>query len=166
MIYYKKITGAMETIVSKVLIVLLLFAVVVGAMQVFTRVVLKSPLSWTEEAARFSFVYLSFLGAFVGYRRSSHFNMDFLIGKMQGSILKLFNVICDSIVLIISLLVVKNGYGMILLTMAQRSPILKLKMSWVYGVVPVAFFMIALHAIERLYDHMTEIESGRGGIKV
>ena len=52
--------------------------------QVFSRFVLKSPLSWSEELARFSFIYMVFLGWAVGVRRGAHYNFD-IFGKSKNA---------------------------------------------------------------------------------
>jgi TRAP-type C4-dicarboxylate transport system permease small subunit len=52
--------------------VLLIAAVAVMAMQITLRLVFNSPLSWPEEAVRYSFVWIVYLGSTVAVTRGTH----------------------------------------------------------------------------------------------
>lgn len=136
------------------LMVLIAFAVIVASLQVFTRFVVQKPLPWTEEAARFSFIWISFLGTFIGYTKTSHFNIDFLLNATKGISNKVLNCICDLVVFGFSLLVVKFGIDLVNMTLLQRSPILGVPMGWVYSILPISFFLIAIHALVRISHHI------------
>jgi TRAP-type C4-dicarboxylate transport system permease small subunit len=43
------------------------------------RYVLNSPLAWTEELASLLFAWLTFVGAYVGFRSRSHIAIDTLV---------------------------------------------------------------------------------------
>jgi TRAP-type C4-dicarboxylate transport system permease small subunit len=46
-------------------------------LQVFTRYVLNDPLSWTEEVARYLYVYIVFLGASAAISDRTHVGIDY-----------------------------------------------------------------------------------------
>ena len=50
---------------------------VVVFLQVVYRYVLTQPLHWSEELARYLFVWLSILGATLGLQKRGHFGLDF-----------------------------------------------------------------------------------------
>ena len=52
--------------------------------QVFTRFVLKSPSSFTEELARYSMIWLGLLGAAYCSGRKTHLALDLLTANLQG----------------------------------------------------------------------------------
>ena len=67
-------TRAVETVLA--LLMLLLIGLV--SAQIFMRYVMHSPLTWSEELARMTFVYLTFIGAGLAlHRRSS-------VARMRG----------------------------------------------------------------------------------
>ena len=51
---------------------------VVVSLQVFYRFVLELPFVWSEEAARYLFVWAAFLGAAVAIGRREHFSITLL----------------------------------------------------------------------------------------
>src|SRR3990170_7727102 len=61
---------------ATVLILLVVAMTVVVFLQIFYRYVLAQPLYWSEELARYLFVWLSILGATLGLQRSGHFGLD------------------------------------------------------------------------------------------
>ena len=50
-------------------------------LQVFTRKILQNPWGWTEELARMLLIWLSLLGAAVGFQRMSHLGVDYFVNK-------------------------------------------------------------------------------------
>ncbi len=54
---------------------------VVGA-QIFARYVLNHSLFWSEELARYLFIYLVFLGAAIVLRREGHIQVSFFVEKL------------------------------------------------------------------------------------
>jgi TRAP-type C4-dicarboxylate transport system permease small subunit len=63
------------------LFVTVMFAVVFG--QVFFRYVLNQPSPWTEELARYLFIWISMIGAAYGVKQQSHFGFEMLVKKMS-----------------------------------------------------------------------------------
>ena len=67
-----------ETVVVVVLVTML---TAVTFAQVCARYVLGDPLIWSEEAARYLFVWVSMLGAALALREGGHFGLDLLIRR-------------------------------------------------------------------------------------
>ena len=53
-------------------------------LQVFTRFITRDPLSWTEEAARYLYVYVVFLGSSAAVTERTHVAIDFLVLKLSA----------------------------------------------------------------------------------
>ncbi len=70
--------------VASALAAALLFAIfVVVLVQVFFRYVLGRPLMWTEEAARYLYVWTCYLGAAVAFRRGAHIRIGVLVDRLS-----------------------------------------------------------------------------------
>jgi len=70
------IIDSIDVILSRVLIVLLVFLVLDVCWQVVTRFLLNDPSSYTEEIARFTLIWISLLGAASAYKRGLHLGID------------------------------------------------------------------------------------------
>ena len=69
--------------VAIILLMALLTAVTFA--QVVTRYLLGDPLIWSEEAARYLFVWVSMIGAALALREGGHFGLDLLIRRGERS---------------------------------------------------------------------------------
>lgn len=65
---------------------MLMFAILI--VQIFSRQILGSPLTWSEELARLIFVYVGMLGVSLGIRNRQHIYIDFLYDKFPPKMKK------------------------------------------------------------------------------
>ena len=71
------------TILEWALCVLLTSIVAVTFIQVVSRYVLQSSLAWTEELARYMFIWLAALGAAYAYKTKAHFLLRFVVDRFS-----------------------------------------------------------------------------------
>jgi TRAP-type C4-dicarboxylate transport system permease small subunit len=64
-------------------VLLMLFLLFIVFFQVLNRFILHIPLSWTEEAARYGFVWLSLFGAVKALQTGSHIKVDIFINNLK-----------------------------------------------------------------------------------
>ncbi len=135
---------------------LLLLAVLTGAMavQVFTRYVLGSSLSGTEELGRYCFIWMTMLGASICVSTDSHAAVtilnDHLKGKMKGG----HKITVDLLILACAVLLFAQGIKMASMTTRQLTPTLHIPMSVIYCSLPVGAFGIILNGINNLLKRM------------
>ena len=65
------------------LVILMIAATVLVFAQVFTRYVLKIPLPWSEEIARYMFLWLTWVGASFATKERKHVNIDVVYQKLS-----------------------------------------------------------------------------------
>ena len=101
--------------------------------QVIWRYVLDDPLQWSEELARYCFVWITLLGASTLLRVSdSHPRIDslwHLAGPHVRSALDLFS---RAMVILCSAAIAFGGLRMMQLNWEQRSPSVEIPMLWIY----------------------------------
>lgn len=68
-----------------ILIIVPLFTImsIVTLIQVLFRYVFKLPLSWTEELARFLFVWVVFLGSAVSVKELGHVGVEYFVSRLS-----------------------------------------------------------------------------------
>lgn len=138
--------GALVTI-EQVISVLLL-AAVLGLMltQVVARYVFAAPLFWSDELARFSYVWMSYIAAVALMAQRSHIRID-IIDYVLGARGRLFiKILADLIVIGTCVFIVHGSWDWLMTTIRPRSPALGMPLVWLYGVVWFAFAAMALHA--------------------
>ncbi len=62
--------------------------IILATLQILFRYVFMYPLPWTEELARFTLVWVTFLGAASATRRKLHLAVDFFINRLNPRVAK------------------------------------------------------------------------------
>jgi len=138
-------------ILSFSIMVVLIFA------QIIYRYVLIRPIPWAEEAARFFFVWATFLGASVAVKNRAHINVSFLVDKISENYKKYAKpLILSSYILCIIFLSTIAIYGLRIsfLVTKQTSPALQLPMVYPYLAIPIGTFMMVLNFIAILLEEI------------
>ncbi|MDX2260545.1 MAG: TRAP transporter small permease [Gemmatimonadales bacterium] len=132
-------------------IAILLAGMVVNVVwQVFTRFVLRTPSSFTEELARYSMIWLGLLGAAYCAGKRSHLALDLLQQRLHGTSRRTLDVVIQGCLLGFALAVMVGGGGRlvwIILELGQTSAALQVKLGYVYLAVPVSGVLIAAYAL-------------------
>ncbi|ALS20767.1 TRAP transporter small permease [Paenibacillus naphthalenovorans] len=112
-------------------------ALLLMAILVFGNVVLRylfnTGITWSEEAARFLFVWLTFLGAVGALNENQHLGVDLVLKKLSPALRKLVFLISNVIMLCILGLVLDGSWTMVLLNWNTKSPAIGISMSVVFG---------------------------------
>ena len=148
--------SSLEIIVGVVVLVLVLDVL----WQVFSRYVLKTPSSWSEELATFLLIWVSLLGAAVALNRGAHLGIDYFVGKLP-SLLRLYTEVLVFVCIFLFCLTVMVIGGIQLvsntLRLEQVSPALGLKMGYVYVAVPFSGVFLTLYGLIGLFERITEL---------
>src|SRR5690606_19985995 len=74
---WRRFTAAFAALLNWLLILTVAVLIIPVTMQIFSRYTqLIPPYIWTEELARFVFIWMIMIGAMVGVRESTHFDID------------------------------------------------------------------------------------------
>ena len=122
---------------------------------VFTRYVMGHQSPWTEELARMLLIWVSLLGASIGFIRQSHLGVDYFVGKLSEKWQTIGQFIVYLLVAFFSAVVlIYGGYRLVYsaLQNGQPSPALKIEMGYVYLAVPISGFFIIIFSIETMYE--------------
>jgi TRAP-type C4-dicarboxylate transport system permease small subunit len=120
---------------------------------IFSRYVLGSQTSWTEEVATILLMWVGMLGASLTYAEKGHLGVDYFVGKLDPSAQRINEIAVHFIVALFALgAMVYGGYLLFSQTMAsgQTLPALRIQAGYKYIVVPVSGCFIVLFAIEHI----------------
>jgi TRAP-type C4-dicarboxylate transport system permease small subunit len=124
---------------------------------VYTRFVLKNQSPWTEELATMLLVWVSLLGAAIGFIRKSHLGVDYFVSKMSPKKQEIEETIVYLLIAFFaSFAMIYGGTRLVVLTLklGQVSPALQLKMGYVYLAVPISGFFILVFSIETMIKNV------------
>jgi TRAP-type transport system small permease protein len=107
--------------------------VVLTLAQVIWRYALDDPLQWSEEVARYCFVWLTLLGAATLLRVSDgHPRIDSLWHLAGRHVRRALDLFSRAMVMLCSAAIAFGGWRMMQLNWEQRSPSLEVPMAWIY----------------------------------
>jgi TRAP-type transport system small permease protein len=123
-------------------------AVIVIA-SVIWRYVLNDSLSWSEDVAKFLMVWLTFIGAPLGFRHGAHVSISLVPRAAPAVIRRIVRILVHAIVLALMLILVWyswifawNGRSQVALTIGDIS------MLWVFIAMPIGAVLMAMVALE------------------
>jgi TRAP-type C4-dicarboxylate transport system permease small subunit len=117
--------------------------------QVFTRFVLKNPSSFTEELARYLLIWVGLLGASYAAGKKMHLAIDVVLKTLRGRLRRWIEMIIQVLIFLFSFLVMVVGgirLVAITLTLNQISAALRIKLGYVYLVLPLSGLLIMFYA--------------------
>jgi len=131
--------------------VALLTAIFLGCvlLQVFFRYVLEESLVWSDELARYCFVWSSFLAAAVIVGRNDHFTIPILVDLLPLRARLMLEVASIALCMVFAAIVLKVGADWSMRMVDARSPVLQLPQGLVYAVVPVSALYMIAHLVVR-----------------
>jgi TRAP-type C4-dicarboxylate transport system permease small subunit len=115
--------------------------------QVVSRYAFSHPFSWTEEVARFSLVWLAFIGAGFVMARRAHITVDLLIDKLGPKLRAAVNAFSILAVLVSAAVMTWAGAKLALATAALKSPAADIPMPVLYCSCAVGFGLIFIHGL-------------------
>lgn len=133
---------------------------------VFFRYVIRQPLSWSEEVARYLMIWAASLAVSIGIMQKEHLGITFLVSRLPRSAQKVLAIVVNIAVLWFLWVLTKFGYFMALDGRAQLSPILsqygKISMVWSLAAIPVAgafaMIQIVLQILIDLFGKKDELD--------
>ena len=120
---------------------------VVVFLQVLYRYVFAQPLQWSEELARYLFVWLSILGATLAVQKKGHFGLNFLYKMLSDRLRRIMQFPIYLLMGIVIFVILFQGIILVQKTALQDSPAMGISMSWAYASLPVGGALMAIHLI-------------------
>ena len=145
----QSIKTSVDKVLEWTLIVLMAVNVLNVLWQVFTRFVLKNPSSFTEELARYLLIWIGLLGASYVAGRKMHLAIDIVVIRLSGRARRLSGYLIEVSIFVFALLVMVFGgvrLVIITLTLNQISAVLRIKLGYVYLVLPLSGLLIMFYS--------------------
>ncbi|MEM8486370.1 MAG: TRAP transporter small permease [Bacteroidota bacterium] len=152
-----KLKSVVDKALSAILVTLMALLVVDVLWQVFSRYVLNSPSSFTEELARFLLIWVGLLGASYAAGKKMHLAVDILPGKVKGrrrSYLAIF-ILAGTILFALTVMVF-GGARLVAITLylGQTAAALQMPLGYIYLILPISGLLIAFYALLFMIDEV------------
>jgi len=150
---YKKLTAWYARLLSWVLVVSIAILIIPVSMQIFSRTIPLIPAYiWTEELARLMFVWAIMIGAMIGIREGTHFEVDVwpTMGPRATATLKL---VSGLFIMVFALVFVWWGWEFTWSARNRISELAELPLWMIHLAWPLAGVTWVLFQAEHLIEH-------------
>ena len=159
----EKIIKTFGTILSCVCIFFLLGLFVSVLVGVATRYFLSNPSSWTEEVARYFQVWLTFIGAPLGFITLSHIGIRYLPEALNPIYKFVLDLFINCIVIFVCFFMFFDGIKFTRFTWSDTLQSLDVSMGMMsYLVVPISAVLITIAIILNVIRSTKELRSRKG----
>ena len=135
-----------------VLVGLFLTALISLFFQIISRHLFVYALPWTEELARFCFLWIVFMGSAYCMRTGGHVAIDFFVIKLSKTKQKYFAVLMHSLILVFLVIVGWFGFALSFKVMDLPTIAMEISSSWEYSAVPVSFTIMAVRTVFKIKE--------------
>jgi len=154
----KKINNGLMAFIKVVLIGAGTLMTGLVIMNVILRYVFNSGLSWSEEACRFLFIWVTFLGAILANDTAlhgEHMRMDFVVEIFHGIPRKIVEVIALLLVLAMLAILFIGGIELVQGTWPMLTSALRIPKGAVYLCAPISFGYMFIQTLVKLAKIIT-----------
>lgn len=143
-------------------VLLVLFSTVMVAV-IFMQVVMRqldSSLSWTEEIARYCFIWLVYIGISYGVKKDRHIKVDVLLLLLKTRGKLVLTIIANLLFMAFAIFVIRYGYDIAsqLLAFGQKSPANQIPMGLIYLATPIGMGLTLIRLIQNLVKHIKALK--------
>lgn len=119
---------------------------------------------WTEEAARFCFIWIILIGATIAVRDATHFEVDVLPTPRSPRGEAIMRLAVSVLMLVFTSIFVLYGYQYALFGYAQTSELTGINMIFIHGAYPVAGVTWVLFLAERMLVAVSVLRDNQDAI--
>lgn len=142
-----------DLVLGKVLIGIMAVMVINVLWQVFTRFVVGTPSSFTDELARYLMIWIGILGAAYVAGKNQHVSINTLPSKLSPRAQRrLFQLVSLLVMLFALFAFVIGGSRLVYISylLGQHSPALQIPLALVYLIIPISGLLILYYKITDL----------------
>lgn len=149
----RTILGGYYRLLQFLLTALMALLIVPITMQILSRYTGVIPrFIWTEEIARFCFVWIVMIGSMIAVRDGTHFDVDLLPHSQNPTVELVAKLVVNFAILLMGLAFTRWGYDFGVLGSRQLSEIFGLPMITIYIAWPIAGVTWVIFILERSWN--------------
>lgn len=160
--FLSRLNKRLNSITTGAVILFAIAMTVIVGYQVFRRYVMNASLIWSEEAARYLMVWITFLGSSVALSRDGHIKVTIAMDLLPKRSHHLVMLASHAVVSFTLLVIIRYGFKFALTNMHQLSPALQMPIGIVYFCLPIGASLMMLQMVERIWRSCKELR-GLGG---
>jgi C4-dicarboxylate transporter, DctM subunit len=148
MTFFRRVTGKF---IDWVVALSLMVMVVVVFLQVVYRYVFASPITWSEEMARFIFVWITLLGTFLALKSKNHISIETFLHRFFSPGAQSFvSAVTNFFLIYYFIYLAGMGIIMVQKTTEDLTPVMLIPFSFIYVAIPISAGMMAFYLLRQI----------------
>ena len=152
----KKVEKVLDTIMRFLMALAMLTLLVFGTWQIFTRWILGSPSTFTDELLRYVLIIAGFIGSAYCFYRDEHLALTLITDKAKGPFKLCLDIFIEICILFFVVYVFIFGGFKLANTATNVSSVMHIPMKTLYMVEPICGILIVLARILKYVNMYTE----------
>ena len=139
------------------------FCCIVIVQEVIRRFVLNYSSAWGEEAARYAFIYLGWIGAAYAVRERAHIRFDIVLQRLAPRAKAAVFIFAELATIVFACIALYWSMHTIrqLLQFEGTTPVLRVNKAWFEAAVPIAFALIVFRSVQSIWRDAHDMLAGR-----
>ena len=130
--------------------------------QVVMRYVFHSSLTWSEEMARYLFVWLVLITSTYAFGKRDHMCISYLKDKLPLKGQRMVNILIEAITFFFAAaIMIYGGVRISAMQMVQLDSVLKIPTGLIYSIIPISGVGIAFYSLCNLMTEYTMLKEGK-----
>ncbi len=156
-----KCVDAIMKVLEIICMILLALAVVFVTMQIIFRYFLSAPLGWTEQSARFCFIWIVMMGIPIMFHRKCEISFDFLREKLPDGQRRILILFFETLGIFFCVLYFIYGVSLFQRTGKRMTSGLAIPLNCLYVAQPVSAVLTILVFVNRMTETIHEKKGER-----
>ena len=152
----KKVEKVLDTVMRFLMALAMLTLLVFGTWQIFTRWILGSPSTFTDELLRYVLIIAGFIGSAYCFYRDEHLALTLITDKAKGPFKLCLDIFIEICILFFVVYVFIFGGFKLANTATNVSSVMHIPMKTLYMIEPVCGILIVLARILKYVNLYTE----------
>jgi TRAP-type C4-dicarboxylate transport system permease small subunit len=148
--FFNRINHGIARISSISIIIIMGVMTLVLGVQIFSRYVLNSSLFWSEEFARYCFIWVIFLGATVAFQKGQHICISSIMDLFHGNTRLLLDLLIQIVLLFFIVFLIRYGFSLSLNNLIWKdiSPAMQVPMWCVSSIIFLAGLALLIQVLQ------------------
>ena len=128
--------------------------------QVILRYIFSAANAWSEELARYLFIYEVMIAAAIAIRKNSHLQIDVLINCLKPRTKTIFTIVSTLVGMVFLVFLLNYSIGLVQTGGTNISVGLNIPMSIPYASIPVGTVLMLLTSVEVVLKNLEALKGG------
>jgi TRAP-type C4-dicarboxylate transport system permease small subunit len=157
--YFSSIDNNLERWLSLVFYMMIAVTIIT---EVIRRFVFSYSSIWGEEVARYSFIYMAWLGASLGVKNRAHIRIDIILNFLPNRGQSIVYIFSDFLTLILAVIALYFSMGSVLISIEFGSVThgLRIGQYWFLMAVPIGFTLIVIRLLQSITRDFRDLRTG------